>query len=243
MPTTKKSHKKGRKVDSYLALPAKLLPRQIKFHEARNPINAHAPRNKGMQVGLQSKSNLQHSQVQVAPIDDFDHPSRYLFPLDGVAPFLTWREAEKIGGGLHNLGNTCFLNSVLQVLLYTPPLVQYLRQHPHKKKCRMQGFCFLCFLEALSKACHRSQSPVSPNALVANLRSLSKTFRKYRQEDAHELLRFGLEALQKNWLSIVSKNFKKLPSRVQETGFISQTFGGYFRSQVECQRCRYQSNT
>lgn len=49
---------------------------------------------------------------------------------------LTWTSVRGIGPGLVNLGNTCFLNSVIQCLTYTPPLVNYLLSGEHKKKCK-----------------------------------------------------------------------------------------------------------
>lgn len=45
----------------------------------------------------------------------------------------------KIGPGLENNGNMCYLNSVLQSLSYCPPLVNYLisLENDHPKKCNV----------------------------------------------------------------------------------------------------------
>lgn len=41
------------------------------------------------------------------------------------------------GAGLRNLGNTCYLNSVLQCLTYTEPLAAYLQSGKHKSSCEL----------------------------------------------------------------------------------------------------------
>lgn len=52
------------------------------------------------------------------------------------------------GTGLYNAGNTCYINSVLQVLSYTRPLANYLLSMDHSKTCKNQAkFCMLCTLE------------------------------------------------------------------------------------------------
>lgn len=51
---------------------------------------------------------------------------RVLVESDDIERLLAWKHSKKIGPGFANLGNTCYLNSVLQCLSYTPSFVQYL---------------------------------------------------------------------------------------------------------------------
>jgi hypothetical protein len=49
------------------------------------------------------------------------------------------------GAGLRNLGNTCYLNSVLQCLTYTEPFVAYLQSGKHKSSCKSRAACKLAY--------------------------------------------------------------------------------------------------
>ena len=66
-------------------------------------------------------------------------PKTVLYPPDKVR--LDWPAVRRIGAGLTNLGNTCFLNSTLQCLTYTPPLVNYLTSSDHAHSCEWFLFC------------------------------------------------------------------------------------------------------
>ena len=54
---------------------------------------------------------------------------------------LRWKQKRSVGCGLVNPANTCYLNSTLQCLIYTPPLINYLITD-HKKHCEL--FLFSC---------------------------------------------------------------------------------------------------
>ena len=58
-----------------------------------------------------------------------DQKSLYTGPIDA-----TWPAKSRVGRGFNNMGNTCFLNSALQCLLHTAPLVRILLAH-QKDKC------------------------------------------------------------------------------------------------------------
>lgn len=82
---------------------------------------------------------------------------KILFPSERLS--LKWTQVHRIGAGLQNLGNTCYLNSALQCLSYTAPLANYMLSREHSKTCRSSHILphnllkFLMYLEYHGSNC------------------------------------------------------------------------------------------
>jgi ubiquitin C-terminal hydrolase len=175
--------------------------------------------------------------------------------------------------GFTNLGNTCFLNSILQCLGYLPPLCQSLIAISDMKKKQPKNNGMKAKLNqgqritlSLCNFFHKvhgfpgsstHDGSIAPQAIVKALPSLGSIgnrngykFWPGRQEDAHEFLVHLLDAMHNGELRAAGINQHssgwrdRLPvNRLDETTFIHRIFGGYFRSQVRCKACGYCSNT
>ncbi|XP_057767166.1 ubiquitin carboxyl-terminal hydrolase 23-like [Salvia miltiorrhiza] len=212
-----------------------LFHRRIEFHPARKHSNGFVnessngfklvtlnPVKASSVFGTKNEKSSEHSDVRLDPELSFE---------------ITFR---RIGAGLRNLGNTCFLNSVLQCLTYTAPLAAYLQSGKHQNSCRTAGFCALCAIQKhVSRALQSSGRILEPKDLVSNLRCISRSFRNARQEDAHEYMVNLLESMHKCCLP--SGVPSESPS-AYEKSLVHKIFGGRLRSQVKCMQCSYCSN-
>ena len=169
-----------------------------------------------------------------------------LFAKEKLQPYLKWSRVRSIGPGLINMGNTCFLNSVMQCLFYTTPLAEFSLAREHSKRCKASRdeFCGLCVLERLMMKVHRQdESVIRPIELVSRIKAIGKHFRPGRQEDSHEFLRLFIETLQKAGLGLNPEALKALDARSKETTAIHRIFGGYLQSTVTCSTCGHVSRT
>ncbi|XP_036920207.1 ubiquitin carboxyl-terminal hydrolase 36 [Sturnira hondurensis] len=170
--------------------------------------------------------------------DGVPAPQKVLFPVERLS--LKWERVYRVGAGLHNLGNTCFLNSTVQCLTYTPPLANYLLSREHARNCHQGGFCMLCVMQNhIVQAFANSGNAIKPVSFIRDLRKIARHFRFGSQEDAHEFLRYTVDAMQRACLG----GCAKLDRQTQATTLVHQIFGGYLRSRVTCSVCKGVSDT
>ncbi|XP_056910937.1 ubiquitin carboxyl-terminal hydrolase 42 isoform X1 [Takifugu flavidus] len=169
--------------------------------------------------------------------DGIEIPQKVLFPPERI--YLKWTQVHRIGAGLQNMGNTCFLNSALQCLTYTAPFSNYMLTREHSKTCHEPGFCMMCTMQNhIIQVFANSGNVIKPIGVLNELKRIAKHFRYGSQEDAHEFLRYTVDAMQKSCLPGT-----KLDRQTQATTFIHQVFGGYLRSRVKCLNCKAVSDT
>ncbi|KAI0677336.1 hypothetical protein C8Q78DRAFT_1065906 [Trametes maxima] len=155
---------------------------------------------------------------------------------------MSWPSGAIVGAGLNNTGNTCFLNSALQCLLHTPPLLHILLKHTKSEPCRSpkNSYCMACALRQVMAEVFSKSRPVTPYPVITKLQAIAKHMRRGRQEDSHEFLRYFVDALQRSSLAGLPG---KVDPKVAEKTWVYKIFGGLLRSRVKCLSCGHNSDT
>ncbi|XP_026097467.1 ubiquitin carboxyl-terminal hydrolase 21 isoform X2 [Carassius auratus] len=170
--------------------------------------------------------------------------------------------------GLRNVGNTCFLNAIVQCLSHTRSLRDYclMRTYLQDKHSNQEPVLMNEFTKVLAGLweCDGGETTVNPGKFYHVFKDSVPYFSGYCQEDAQEFLRFLLDRLHTE----INRRPSKRPPvmeikeptytrfRISEEAFamwqkhldrddskIVDLFSGQLRSSLHCSVCSHYSNT
>ncbi|XP_027434966.1 ubiquitin carboxyl-terminal hydrolase 2 isoform X1 [Zalophus californianus] len=163
--------------------------------------------------------------------------------------------------GLRNLGNTCFMNSILQCLSNTRELRDYCLQRLYMRDLGHSSNAHTALVEEFAKLIQTiwTSSPndvVSPSEFKTQIQRYAPRFVGYNQQDAQEFLRFLLDGLH-NEVNRVTVRPKSNPENLdhlpddekgrqmwrkyleREDSRIGDLFVGQLKSSLTCTDCGY----
>ena len=155
--------------------------------------------------------------------------------------------------GLKNLGNTCFMNCILQCLSHTIPLRQLYVSGDYKRYLgNRRGDLSFMFRKVMEDLWDTSSDSLAPHELKRQVGIVAPRFSGYNQHDAQEFMRFLLNELHDE-INGANVKGRKSPADNETLGSaleryltwedskISDLFGGMLRSTVCCLVCRHPS--
>ncbi|XP_074040330.1 ubiquitin specific protease 2 isoform X1 [Leptinotarsa decemlineata] len=170
--------------------------------------------------------------------------------------------------GLKNIGNTCFMNSVIQCLSNTRWLLEYLKKDAYMKDINtsissMKGALIKAFAEVIKELWSEDSSDrvVNTVSLKSQIQRFAPRFMGYAQQDAQEFLRYLLEGLHEDVNRITEKpkpiiteideklsdNEKAQESWLRylrmDNSKIVDNFVGQLKSTLRCTHCGHSSVT
>ncbi|KAM8816912.1 ubiquitin carboxyl-terminal hydrolase 2 isoform 4-T5 [Rhynchonycteris naso] len=163
--------------------------------------------------------------------------------------------------GLRNLGNTCFMNSILQCLSNTRELRDYCLQRLYMRDLSHSSSAHRALMEEFAKLIQSIWTSslndvVSPSEFKTQIQRYAPRFVGYNQQDAQEFLRFLLDGLHNevNRVTVRPKanpeNLDHLPDDEKgrqmwrkylerEDSRIGDLFVGQLKSSLTCTDCGY----
>tara|TARA_B110001452_G_scaffold174583_2_gene146338 strand:+ start:831 stop:2516 length:1686 start_codon:yes stop_codon:yes gene_type:complete len=134
--------------------------------------------------------------------------------------------------GLKNLGNTCFLNSVLQNLVGT----QALRAHFLRPAHEGEGTITKSLRHFLGQMQSGGSTSVAPSGLLKAVSAQHRRFAGRSQQDSQEVLRLMLDTIRDEEVARLRKQLPEKPAKDPST-VVDELFAGEYRSTVVCLSC------
>ncbi|XP_047247521.1 ubiquitin carboxyl-terminal hydrolase 2a isoform X1 [Girardinichthys multiradiatus] len=163
--------------------------------------------------------------------------------------------------GLKNLGNTCFMNSILQCLSNTQSLRDYCLHNSHRRDLNNNSRTNTALMEEFAKLIQTmwtstSSEAVSPSEFKTQIQRYAPRFVGYNQQDAQEFLRFLLDGLHNEVNRVTVRprgtveDFDHLPDEEKgkkmwskylerEDSKIVDLFVGQLKSSLTCSHCGF----
>jgi hypothetical protein len=123
--------------------------------------------------------------------------------------------------GLRNLGNTCFMNSIIQCLSNTKFLLEYCLNGKYEDDINtslslMKGSLFRSYASLIKKMWKANEDIVNPQEFKSQIAKFAPRFVGYAQQDAEEFLSYLLKGLHEdvNWIKK-----KPLPIKFDENAW------------------------
>ncbi|XP_055300839.1 ubiquitin carboxyl-terminal hydrolase 8 [Sitodiplosis mosellana] len=159
--------------------------------------------------------------------------------------------------GLKNLGNTCYMNSIIQCILNLETFCEYLKRDGYLKHVNRKSKTHGQITEELAQLCKELWSGKYKSVAPRDFRNVigqeHKMFASYDQQDSHEFLVILIDILHSELQfpmddTILNENMNKSEVAWREflknmQSIIHSMFFGQIRSTVKCRSCKFESAT